>query len=193
MMYDLILWSYRLLVICRLLCNTYHLLLLISLPFDVILSLQMEDYPYSDHKPECEEYGHHMYSGSEYLEGEDGELSWFNAGVRVGVGIGLSVCIGVGLGVGLLIRTYQGTTRTFRRRLLWIQLGAIQAALQDDLHSFCSLLAVSSIHSECNFGYCIARLAVRLAVPGFTWFATCFLKKKMGCAVQHRLHAVTIT
>lgn len=80
--------------------------------------LQMEDYPYSDHKPECEEYGHHMYSGSEYLEGEDGELSWFNAGVRVGVGIGLSVCIGVGLGVGLLIRTYQGTTRTFRRRLL---------------------------------------------------------------------------
>jgi hypothetical protein len=31
-----------------------------------------------------------MYSRQ--LDGEDGELSWFNAGVRVGVGIGLGVC-----------------------------------------------------------------------------------------------------
>lgn len=54
----------------------------------------------------------------DYLEGEDGELSWFNAGVRVGVGIGLGVCLGVGIGVGLLVRTYQATTRNFRRRLL---------------------------------------------------------------------------
>nr|XP_043614866.1 uncharacterized protein At1g01500-like isoform X1 [Erigeron canadensis]XP_043614867.1 uncharacterized protein At1g01500-like isoform X2 [Erigeron canadensis]XP_043614868.1 uncharacterized protein At1g01500-like isoform X3 [Erigeron canadensis] len=54
---------------------------------------------------------------TEYMEGEDDALSWFNAGVRVGVGIGLSVCLGVGVGVGLLVRTYQSTTRTFRRRL----------------------------------------------------------------------------
>ncbi|KAH7834214.1 hypothetical protein Vadar_013829 [Vaccinium darrowii] len=60
----------------------------------------------------------YLYTGAEYLEGEDGELSWFNAGVRVGVGIGLGVCVGVGIGVGLLVRTYQGTTRNFRRRLL---------------------------------------------------------------------------
>lgn len=52
------------------------------------------------------------------MDGEDGELSWFNAGVRVGVGIGLGVCLGVGIGVGLLVRTYQATTRTFKRRLV---------------------------------------------------------------------------
>ncbi|XP_073124902.1 uncharacterized protein At1g01500-like [Henckelia pumila] len=57
-------------------------------------------------------------SGVEYFEGEDGELSWFNAGVRVGVGIGLSVCLGVGIGVGLLARTYHGTARNFARRLM---------------------------------------------------------------------------
>ncbi|KAH7306497.1 hypothetical protein KP509_22G015700 [Ceratopteris richardii] len=37
-------------------------------------------------------------------ESEEGELSWFNAGVRVGVGIGLGLCLGVGIGVGLLVR-----------------------------------------------------------------------------------------
>lgn len=77
--------------------------------------MQMSEY--SNHKPE-NEYYNHLYSGTEYLEGEDGELSWFNAGVRVGVGIGLSVCLGIGIGVGLLVQTYQGTTRNFRRRLL---------------------------------------------------------------------------
>ncbi|KAI3446107.1 hypothetical protein Pfo_002772 [Paulownia fortunei] len=74
----------------------------------------------SRHYPEYrqQEEGHCIpYSDLEYLEGEDGELSWFNAGVRVGVGIGLSICLGVGIGVGLLVRTYQGTTRNFRRRL----------------------------------------------------------------------------
>lgn len=74
----------------------------------------MSEYPH--HKPENEDYD--PYSGTAYLEGEDGELSWFNAGVRVGVGIGLSICLGIGIGVGLLVRTYQGTTRNFRRRLL---------------------------------------------------------------------------
>ncbi|KAL3814138.1 hypothetical protein ACJIZ3_015406 [Penstemon smallii] len=61
-----------------------------------------------------EEFCCSPYSGIEYLESEDGELSWFNAGVRVGVGIGLSVCLGLGIGVGLLVRTYQGTTN-FKR------------------------------------------------------------------------------
>ncbi|KAG2313334.1 hypothetical protein Bca52824_024891 [Brassica carinata] len=70
---------------------------------------------------EVTEYGSYkegyddMYLGREY---EDGEMSWFNAGVRVGVGIGLGVCVGLGVGVGLLVRTYQSTTRNFRRRLL---------------------------------------------------------------------------
>ncbi|KAI3497319.1 hypothetical protein L1887_39845 [Cichorium endivia] len=78
------------------------------------LSLKVADYP--NYKPE-HDYNS-LYSGMEYVEGEDGELSWFNAGVRVGVGIGMSVCLGLGIGVGLLVRTYQGTTRNFRRGLL---------------------------------------------------------------------------
>ncbi|XAR63024.1 hypothetical protein NMG60_11022809 [Bertholletia excelsa] len=62
-------------------------------------------------------YGSSYYSEDMYA-GEDGQLSWFNAGVRVGVGIGLGMCIGVGVGVGLLMRSYQATTRSFRRRFL---------------------------------------------------------------------------
>lgn len=70
-------------------------------------------------KPENEDdYNSNMYWGTEYMDGEDGELSWFNAGVRVGVGIGLGICLGVGIGVGLLVRTYHSTTRNFKRRLL---------------------------------------------------------------------------
>ncbi|XP_024529149.1 uncharacterized protein At1g01500 isoform X1 [Selaginella moellendorffii] len=49
---------------------------------------------------------------------ENGDVSWFNAGVRVGVGIGLGMCLGVGLGVGLMVRTYNATARSFRRGLL---------------------------------------------------------------------------
>ncbi|GLJ10837.1 hypothetical protein SUGI_0136240 [Cryptomeria japonica] len=52
------------------------------------------------------------------VDGEEGELSWFNAGVRVGMGIGLGICLGVGVGVGLLVRTYQATTGPFKRRPL---------------------------------------------------------------------------
>lgn len=59
--------------------------------------------------------GHGFYS-QEMYPGEDGQLSWFNAGVRVGVGIGLGMCLGIGIGVGLLMRSYQTTTRNFRRR-----------------------------------------------------------------------------
>ncbi|GMH00479.1 hypothetical protein Nepgr_002318 [Nepenthes gracilis] len=62
-------------------------------------------------------FGHSLYyEGMD--NGDDGQLSWFNAGVRVGVGIGLGVCLGVGIGIGLLMRSYQATTRTFRRRFL---------------------------------------------------------------------------
>lgn len=78
--------------------------------------LQIPDY--LNYKPESEDHNHLYYSGTDYFDGEDGELTWFNAGVRVGVGIGLSICVGLGIGVGLLVRTYQGTTRNFRRRLL---------------------------------------------------------------------------
>lgn len=74
------------------------------------LDFQAEEY--ANYK---EEYEGDMYWRSECI---DGEMSWFNAGVRVGVGIGLGVCVGLGIGVGLLVRTYQSTTRNFRRRLL---------------------------------------------------------------------------
>ncbi|CAL5196036.1 unnamed protein product [Lathyrus oleraceus] len=56
-----------------------------------------------------------FYSQEMYL-GEDGQLTWFNAGVRVGVGIGLGMCVGIGIGVGLLMRSYQTTTKNFRRK-----------------------------------------------------------------------------
>lgn len=59
-----------------------------------------------------------MYSLSEAhsMGRDDGELSWFNAGVRVGVGISLGLCVGVGLGVGLLVSSYQTTARNLKRR-----------------------------------------------------------------------------
>ncbi|KAF8669964.1 hypothetical protein HU200_051148 [Digitaria exilis] len=57
-----------------------------------------------------------QYPEAWYSEDDDGQLSWFNAGVRVGVGIGLGVCVGVGIGVGLLMRSYQATTRNLKRR-----------------------------------------------------------------------------
>ncbi|CAL1355952.1 unnamed protein product [Linum trigynum] len=65
-----------------------------------------------------EDYSNMYWRRTEFVDGEDGELSWFNAGVRVGVGIGLGICVGVGIGVGLMVRTYQTTTRNFKRRLL---------------------------------------------------------------------------
>ncbi|KAL6995676.1 hypothetical protein U1Q18_005810 [Sarracenia purpurea var. burkii] len=77
------------------------------------LDLQVGEY--TNYKPESEEDYNSMNwrRTAEYMEAEDGELSWFNAGVRVGVGIGLGVCLGVGIGVGLLVRTYHATTRNF--------------------------------------------------------------------------------
>lgn len=58
-----------------------------------------------------------FYSDGRYVD-DDGQLSWFNAGVRVGVGIGLGMCLGIGIGVGLLMHSYQATTRNFKRRFL---------------------------------------------------------------------------
>ncbi|GAB2291299.1 hypothetical protein Dimus_025557 [Dionaea muscipula] len=88
-----------------------------SVPLPNGLDLQVAEY--GSYKRDDEEYLRDVYwRRADYMEGEDGELSWFNAGVRVGVGIGLGICLGVGLGVGVLVRTYQSTTRNFRRRLL---------------------------------------------------------------------------
>lgn len=56
------------------------------------------------------------YGQDSYMEGEEGEITWFNAGVRVGVGIGLGMCVGIGIGVGLMMRAYQSTSRNLRRR-----------------------------------------------------------------------------
>ncbi|KAJ8900573.1 hypothetical protein K2173_025350 [Erythroxylum novogranatense] len=50
-----------------------------------------EDYK-TDGKIEDRYYRDDLYYG------EDGQLSWFNAGVRVGVGIGLGMCLGIGIG-----------------------------------------------------------------------------------------------
>lgn len=49
------------------------------------------------------------------MDVEDGEISWFKAGVRVGGGIDLSICVGIGIALGMLVRTYQGTTRNSER------------------------------------------------------------------------------
>ncbi|KAG6493895.1 uncharacterized protein At1g01500-like [Zingiber officinale] len=56
-----------------------------------------------------------LQPSADYVD-EDGELSWFNEGVKVGVGISISVCIGIGIGVGLLIRTYRATSRDLKRK-----------------------------------------------------------------------------
>ncbi|KAF3493791.1 hypothetical protein DY000_02058399 [Brassica cretica] len=56
---------------------------------------------------------YYYYPEGMYVD-EDGQLSWFNAGVRVGLGM----CLGVGIGVGLLMRSYQATTSNLRWRFL---------------------------------------------------------------------------
>ncbi|RZB58585.1 uncharacterized protein At1g01500-like [Glycine soja] len=81
------------------------------------LDLQVVDY--RSFKPEqAEDYNSMYCQRTIYVDEEDGELSWFNAGVRVGVGIGLGLCVGVGIGVSLLVRSYQATTRNFKRRFI---------------------------------------------------------------------------
>lgn len=76
--------------------------------------MQVTDAEVDDYDPDGK-FGQSYYSDDMYPV-EDGQLTWFNAGVRVGVGIGLGMCLGVGIGVGLLMRSYQATTRNFRRR-----------------------------------------------------------------------------
>ncbi|CAI9786587.1 unnamed protein product [Fraxinus pennsylvanica] len=84
---------------------------------DVASGPDLQVAEYKSYKPEGEEdYDNLYWRQTEYIEGEDGELSWFNAGVRVGVGIGLGICLGIGIGVGLLVRTCRTTTRNFKRR-----------------------------------------------------------------------------
>lgn len=63
-----------------------------------------------------EDYSNMYWRRNENMDGEDCQLSWFNAGVRVGVGLGLGICLGIGVGVGLLVRTYKATTHNFKRR-----------------------------------------------------------------------------
>jgi hypothetical protein len=53
--------------------------------------------------------------GGGYGDGDDGQMTWFNAGVRVGVGLGLGMCLGVGIGVGLIARTFHATSKTLRK------------------------------------------------------------------------------
>jgi hypothetical protein len=53
--------------------------------------------------------------GGGYEDGDDGQMTWFNTGVRVGVGLGLGMCLGVGIGVGLIARTFHATSRTLRK------------------------------------------------------------------------------
>ncbi|GLU04428.1 hypothetical protein SLE2022_215770 [Rubroshorea leprosula] len=80
------------------------------------LGLQVAEY--SNLKQEYTEDYSMYWRRTECMDVEDSELSWFNSGVRVGVGIGLGICLGIGVGVGLLARSYQVTTRYFKRRLL---------------------------------------------------------------------------
>ncbi|CAK9275748.1 unnamed protein product [Sphagnum jensenii] len=69
--------------------------------------------------PEAEELGKRSSSLSGYDGygdgGDDGQMTWFNAGVRVGVGLGLGMCLGVGIGIGLVVRTYHATARSLRK------------------------------------------------------------------------------
>ena len=50
-------------------------------------------------------------------EGEGtGDITWFNAGLRIGVGVGLGICLGAGLGAGIIMRSYQAASGGIKRR-----------------------------------------------------------------------------
>lgn len=81
----------------------------------------MQESEYRCYKPDPDaddEDGLYLKSAGFDEDEEYSELSWFTAGVRVGVGIGLGICLGVGIGAGLLVRSYQSTSRTLKRRLI---------------------------------------------------------------------------
>ncbi|KAG2542312.1 uncharacterized protein At1g01500-like [Panicum virgatum] len=71
-------------------------------------------------EPDADDEESSLYMKSAGLDEDEeySELSWFTAGVRVGVGISLGICLGVGIGAGLLLRSYQSTSRTLKRRLI---------------------------------------------------------------------------
>ncbi|KAK8934381.1 hypothetical protein KSP39_PZI014910 [Platanthera zijinensis] len=69
-----------------------------------------------EHNGELKEDGNSYYPEGGWYSQLDGQLSWFNAGVRVGVGISLGLCLGIGIGTSLLMRSYQASSRNFKRR-----------------------------------------------------------------------------
>ncbi|KAH7437047.1 hypothetical protein KP509_05G054000 [Ceratopteris richardii] len=82
------------------------------------IATQMEDFSFYQ-EMDYERTGiFNGYMQHAYMAEDEGEISWFNAGVRVGVGIGLGICVGAGIGVGLMMRAYQSTYRNLRRRFL---------------------------------------------------------------------------
>ncbi|PWA34891.1 erythronate-4-phosphate dehydrogenase family protein [Artemisia annua] len=66
------------------------------------------------------------YHSDEMYYDEDGQLTWFNAGVRVGVGIGLGMCLGIGIGVGLLMR------QTTRQSIMRIASDVVYLTFMED-------------------------------------------------------------
>lgn len=86
--------------------------------YNIVYSMFVQVSEYRHYRQETEDDYANMYWRTDNMEREDGELSWFNSGVRVGVGIGLGICLGIGVGVGLLVRTYQATSRTLRRQII---------------------------------------------------------------------------
>ncbi|CAF2084265.1 BnaA06g38500D [Brassica napus] len=102
------------------------------------------------------------YEGDRYWRSEclDGEMSWFNAGVRVGVGIGLGACVGIGIGVGLLdqilsskriniMRCYNNYSTSI---LLFVMLMLILASNVVTLSSLCQTESCGSIKIPYPFG-----------------------------------------
>jgi len=89
---------------------------------ELLAACRVQESEYRCYKPEPdaddEESSLYMKSAGLDEDEEYSELSWFTAGVRVGVGISLGICLGVGIGAGLLLRSYQSTSRTLKRRLI---------------------------------------------------------------------------
>ncbi|PIA43246.1 hypothetical protein AQUCO_02000583v1 [Aquilegia coerulea] len=56
-----------------------------------------------------------LMAREEEMIAEEGELSWFNAGVKLGIGLGVGMSLGVGVGLGLIIRTYKSSSGVFRK------------------------------------------------------------------------------
>jgi len=82
--------------------------------------VQESEYRCYEPEPDADDEESSFYMKSAGLDEDEeySELSWFTAGVRVGVGISLGICLGVGIGAGLLLRSYQSTSRTLKRRLI---------------------------------------------------------------------------